>query len=175
MQRKNNNNDNIELEIRPVRPNDKGDNDVFKLDCREPDGSDPLDVHDFLKTKALDYHRGKISTVFLVKQNKRVVAFFTLSMTSLESSRFSDDVEDEDDNLEKNNLPKRYPAVLLGQMGVDKDFRKKGFGKMICKFCLGLSFVISERVACRYIVLVTNQDKANYYGTQMGVQAVPFF
>ena len=52
-------------------------------------------------------------------------------MTSLESSRFSDDVEDEDDNLEKNNLPKRYPAVLLGQMGVDKDFRKKGFGKMI--------------------------------------------
>ncbi|HEX9678941.1 GNAT family N-acetyltransferase, partial [Nitrososphaera sp.] len=99
---------------------------------------------------------------FIVKQHKRVLAFFTLSMSALESNRLEDG-----DKLE-NYIPIKYPAVLLGQMGVDKQFRGLGIGRLICNFCVGLAAIISERVACRYITLQTNPDKIKYYKEKCG-------
>jgi hypothetical protein len=74
------------LEIRTLKPND----DVSKLDCTEDDGSDPLGVQNYLRTKAVAYNDGRVSAIFIVKQDKRVLAFFTLSMTSLESNSLAE-------------------------------------------------------------------------------------
>jgi hypothetical protein len=60
-----------QLEFRPIEPND----DVTKLDCTKEDGSDPLKVDDYLKTKARPYHNGKASTVYIVKQVKESLRF----------------------------------------------------------------------------------------------------
>lgn len=141
------------IKIRPITPKD----DISKLDCTEKDSSDPLGVQDYLRTKAMDYHKGRVSVVFVVKQHKRVLAFFTLSMSALESSRL-----EVNDKL-ANYTPIKYPAVLLGQMGVDKDYRGLGLGQLICNFCVGLAAIVGERVACRYIILQTSRDKVRYY------------
>ncbi len=58
---------------------------------------------------------------------------------------------------------KWYPAVELGQMGVDKSYRGKGLGQLICNYCIGLALTVGEQIACRYIVLRTNEDKSNLY------------
>src|SRR5919108_3004398 len=127
--------DRDRLEIRPIKPN----NDVSKLDCTEDDGSDPLGVQNYLTTKAVAYHEGRVSAVFIVKQDKRVLAFFTLSMTAIEK-----------EELEKADklggfVYRTYPAVLLGQLGVDKQYRIQGLGQLICDFCVGLAATISEQ------------------------------
>jgi predicted N-acetyltransferase YhbS len=58
---------------------------------------------------------------------------------------------------------KSYPAVHLGQMGVDKAYRGQKLGREICYYCIGFALTISEQIACRYIVLRTNQDKSKHY------------
>lgn len=146
------------IKIRPIKSKDN----ILKLDCTEKDWSDPLGVQSYLNTKALDYHKGGVSAIFVVKQHKRVLAFFTLSMSALESTRLGDD-----DKL-ANYTPITYPAVLLGQMGVDKGLRGQGLGQLICEFCVGLAATISERVACRYIILQTSHEKVGYYKEKCG-------
>ena len=81
--------------------------------------------------------------------------------------------------LESKELPEsdklggynaRYPAALLGQMGVGKEFRRQGLGQLICDYCIGLAEKISELIACRYIILQTNQDKVEFYREKCGFQ-----
>jgi hypothetical protein len=153
--------DHDRLEIRPIKPNE---DDISKLDCTEEDGTDPRKVQNFLRTEALDYHRGKASTVYIVKEQQRddILAFFALSMFGLEANRLG-----EDDKLASYDK-RSYPAVLLGQIGVDKAYREHKLGQEICKFCVGLAATISEQIACRYIVLETDEKMARYFNKKCG-------
>lgn len=131
--------------------------DIASLDFTEDDGADPLGVQEFASKKALDYHNNKLSTVRVVKYHGNVVAYFAVSMSAIS-------IEDLD-SIEKveKATPLRYPAMLIGQLGVDKKYRGKGIGKEICKFCLGLAQDIGDRIACRYVILQTNTNKTKIY------------
>jgi GNAT superfamily N-acetyltransferase len=48
-------------------------------------------------------------------------------------------------------------------MGVDKRFRNQGIGYWICQFCLGLAQEMGKKVACRYVILETDEQKSSYY------------
>ncbi|MEM3144231.1 MAG: GNAT family N-acetyltransferase [Candidatus Nitrosotenuis sp.] len=128
-----------------------------KLDLTEDDDSDPLGIHGFFHTDLEKYHNNKLSTVRLVKADGKVVGYFTVSMNAIELS-----ILDTDEKVSGTST-KKYPAMLLGRMGVDKKYRKKGIGDKICKFCQGLAAVTSESVACRYIMLHTTQNKVHFY------------
>ena len=39
-----------------------------------------------------------------------------------------------------------HPAMLLGQLGVDKKYRGKRIGSDICNFCLGLADVLGKQL-----------------------------
>jgi hypothetical protein len=45
------------LDICPI--NSEDEEGLSKLDCTESDGSDPLGVQEYLRSKALTYHREK--------------------------------------------------------------------------------------------------------------------
>ena len=53
-------------------------------------------------------------------------------------------------------------------MGVDKNSQGQGLGQLICDFCIGRALTLSKQIACRYIVLDTNEDKAGYYENKCG-------
>jgi GNAT superfamily N-acetyltransferase len=145
------------LDICPIKPEDE--QDLLKLDCTENNDSDPLEVQKYLRDNALVYHKGKASTVYRVKDERdgKIVAFFALSMTDIESKEF-----EETDRLDDFSH-KSYPAVHLGQMGVDKSCRGQGLGQLICDYCIGLALIVGEQIACRYIVLRTDEDKSKHY------------
>lgn len=159
MQRENNI-DFDRLEIRPIKLEE---DDISKLDCTEPDDSDPLGIQDYLKNKVRRYHREKTSTVYIVKQEDRILAFFTLSMAGLESKELPE-------SNKVGGYSARYPAVLLGQMGIDKALRRKGLGQLICDYCIGLAEEVSEHIACRYIILQTKQHNIDFYRQKCGFQ-----
>ncbi|CUR51337.1 putative acetyltransferase (GNAT) family protein [Nitrosotalea devaniterrae] len=131
--------------------------DISKLDFTEEDGTDPLLVDEFAKSKARSYHQNKLSTVRVVKYKDIVVGYFAVSMFSISVEQLATD--------EKVSVatPLRYPSMLLGQLGVDKKYRGNGIAKEICKFCLGLAQDVGEKVACRYIVLQTNEKRTKLY------------
>ncbi|MGH2611955.1 MAG: GNAT family N-acetyltransferase [Rhabdochlamydiaceae bacterium] len=131
--------------------------DLSRLDFTEIDGTDPLKVDEFAKIKARPYHQSRLSTVRVVKYEGKIVAYFAVSMFAISVEQL--------DKSEKVSeaTPIRYPAMLLGQLGVDKEYRKKGIAKEICRFCFGLAQDTGEQVACRYMVLQTNVEKTKLY------------
>lgn len=130
--------------------------DILVLDCTELDGTDPLGVQEFIKTKASTYKKNNLATLWLVKYREKTVAFFTLSMSSV-------GLDQVPRSRQVKEMTARYPALLIGQMGVDKRYRGRKIGDAICKHCIGLARKFNERVACSCITLQTTDDKASYY------------
>lgn len=138
--------------------------ELKSLDFTE-NGSDPLGVHDFAQTKAPSYNQNKLSTVWGVSRKGKVVGFFAVSMFSIQTKKL------ETTEHVSEALMISYPAVLLGQMGVDKKHRGQGIGKTIVNFCIGLAQEASHRIACRYVVLQTNQNKTTLYHKLQFIQS----
>jgi len=128
-----------------------------KLDLTEDDGTDPVEINRFYHKDLEKYHTGKLSTVRLARLGGKMVAYFTVSMNAIELS-----VLDKDEKV-LGTSTKKYPAMLLGRIGVDKKYRRRGVAKAICTFCQGLAAVTSESVACRYIMLHTPLNKVPVY------------
>lgn len=136
--------------------------DFTKLNCKENDGSDPLGVDDFIKNKAKLYRKNNLSTVYAVRYEDKIIAFFTISMSAISLEKLS-----EEDTV-SGYTPKSYPAMLLGNMGVDSEFQKKGVGKSICNFVVGLAQDITQRVACAVVRLQTDKSRFGYYEEKCG-------
>jgi hypothetical protein len=49
-----------------------------------------------------------------------------------------------------------YPALLLGQMGVDSDFTCGIIGEKICSFCRGIGQDLNEKASCAFLILQTS-------------------
>ncbi|MGI0021635.1 MAG: GNAT family N-acetyltransferase [Nitrososphaeraceae archaeon] len=128
------------------------------LDFTEQNGTDPLHIDQFFKNDLNTYMKSNLSRVWFVEENDKAIAYFTVSMSAIEIQKL-----DKLKEKVKGTTPTRYPAMLLGRMGVDKNHRGKQVGSSICKFCRGLAIFIGNRVACRYIILQTTQDKIPFY------------
>lgn len=143
----------MELDYDIISSNDN----LSILDFTESNGTDPLGVDEFARTKATKYHKNKISTVRVVRDKKEIVAYFTVSMSAI-----SVDILASEEKVE-GVTSIRYPAMLLGQLGVDKKYRGKGIGSEICNFCLGLADVLGKQIACRYVILQTSITRTTLY------------
>lgn len=133
-------------------------NPLLTLDFTEKNGSDKLEVQKFVQDKAQWYIKNKLATVWKVYDGKEnILGFFTTSMTAINLK----DLSFQDLVVHYNTI--RYPALLLGQMGIDKKYRGNGIGTMIIRFCVGLGLDVGKRVACRYLVIQTDKDHLEYY------------
>ena len=131
--------------------------EIPKLDFTEDDKSDPLEIHKFYYEDLKRYQESKLSTVRFIKNKDAIVGYFTVSMNAIELDKL-----DKDEKV-KGTTPKKYPAMLIGRMGIDKKYRYKGLGSEICIFCRGLAIETSQKVACRYVILHTTEDKVPFY------------
>jgi hypothetical protein len=130
--------------------------DFSSLDFREDDNSDPLKVDEFIHKNPKHYVDNHVSTIFTVRHHKEIAAFFTVSMSSIRKK----DIELDD----KINVTfSDYPALLLGQIGVDKKFRGRGLGQYICKYCSGFGQRLNNDVACAFLILQTTKELAEKY------------
>ena len=131
--------------------------EIPKLDFTEDDKSDPLEIHKFYCEDLKRYQESKLSTVRFIQNKDVIVGYFTVSMNAIELDKLGKDEK------VKGTTPKKYPAMLIGRMGIDKKYRRKGIGSEICLFCRGLAIETSQKVACRYVILHTTEDKVPFY------------
>ena len=143
------------LKIREIEEND----DVSKLDFTDDDKTDPLEVNAFFHSpKANEYQKQKLTSIWVVFYQDKLVGCFTLSMSAVGIVKLSGE-----ELVVKAGEMKSYPAVLLGQFGVDKAFRHKGIGYWVCQHFTGLTRRLSKKIACRYIVLQTDENRTQLY------------
>lgn len=146
-----------DLDFGLLEPSD----DLAKLDCTEEDTSDPLHVNEFIHDHARLAHDSKLTAVYTVKYQRRLVACFTVSVFVIKAKKLSRE--------ERIRSPIRsYPAILLGQMCVDKAYRGGHIGMHMCTFALGIASNVGKRVGCMCLVIHTSQQKADYYKEKCG-------
>jgi len=61
------------------------------------------------------------------------------------------------------------PAVKIARLAVDSRFSKRGIGKLLVEFSLGIVLdEVCPRVGCRFVVADAKKDAVEYYADKCG-------
>ncbi len=101
---------------------------------------------------ALPNQERKLSNTytFNLQETNEILCFFTLSASQLntgDARLFGID---------------KVPIVLLGRLGVDKNYKYKNLGKVMIQIALDKSLAARNFVACRFLVVETSLDMKPY-------------
>jgi hypothetical protein len=121
------------LDFSPYSPLDN----FSQLDFTDRDGLDPLGVNEFIHDNPQYNVENNLSAIFSVRYENNLVAYFTLSMSIIQKRDMQPD-----DVINTTFHP--YPALLLGQLGVEKKYQGRGLGQYICKYCRGIGQELNE-------------------------------
>jgi GNAT superfamily N-acetyltransferase len=141
-----------------------------KLATCEPFVCNEDDLTDFFANDATKYHEKLLGKtyIFCLKENPQViVAAFTLSNDSI---RITNKLKDEDKEtfLHKTELDskglRRYPSVLIGRLGVNKEFENLGYGSAVISF-IKMWFLSENKTGCRFIIVdaYNNERTLHFY------------
>jgi GNAT superfamily N-acetyltransferase len=118
-------------------------------------GDDDLD--NFFNSDCFDYAKqllGKTYCYKLDSDNKTVVCAFTLANAGI---RVSDMPGSRKKKIEAD-IPhvkalKDYPAVLIGRLGVSKNFRSKHIGSDVLEYIKYWFFDTNNKTGCRFVIV----------------------
>ena len=110
---------------------------------------------------------GKTYLFCLKEQPETIVTAFSLSNDSIRlTNRITDEYKEQfldDTNLHDKSL-KRFPAVLIGRLGTNKDFAGQGYGTAIMDF-IKVLFRTNNRTGCRFLIVdaLNRPETLHYY------------
>lgn len=127
------------------------------------------DLDDFFKNDALLYTKallGKIYCYVLKEDPSVIVCAFTLSNDSIRVDALPNSRKKKvNSNLPREKQMRRYPAVLIGRLGVNVEFSGKGIGTELMDI-LKLWFTEPDnKTGCRFLAVDSYNCHAtlNYY------------
>ena len=124
----------------------------------EPFSCGNEDLDDFFSNNAVAYSKhllGKTYQFSLIDAPNTIACTFTLSNDSIRiTNKFHDDCKDKflnDTNLSEKGL-RRYPAVLIGRLGINVKFAGQGFGSTVLRFIKTL-VQTNMLTGCRFLIV----------------------
>ena len=115
------------------------------------------DLNDFLKTDALPDQKNLISKTHVCMYKNHVVGFITLLADTIQVKSI-----DEVDCVEGYGY-KKYPAIKLARLAVDKKFEKRGIGSFLLLVSIGKAISICDSIGCRYITVDSKKEAIRFY------------
>ncbi|MFY9225527.1 MAG: GNAT family N-acetyltransferase [Blastocatellia bacterium] len=117
------------------------------------------DVTNFLLQKALqDQEKNLSRTMVLINEvidPKRIIGYHTLIFAQVNQEHIPND---------KPTIKRPIPVILLGQLGIDKTFQKKGYGELLLMDAQARVDEISRKVGIRAMILdARNESLAKWY------------
>ncbi|MCF0225445.1 MAG: N-acetyltransferase [Fibrobacter sp.] len=122
--------------------------------------SNVKDIDEFFKSKAVQYEsellwKSYCLRTFQTNHKSKIVAAFTLSNAQIPSNEQT-----------QKNVSKRfrfYPAILIGQLGVDMHYSGNGVGSFILNFVKMFFLDPQNKSGCRFIIVDALADKIRFY------------
>ena len=142
----------VDLRQLTVRKLDEGV-ELSDFDCSL---DDDLGLNEFIHEEAMQYQNESLGVTHLFYHQDCLVGYVTVAMGSI-------GVRETRLYLPFFGPKRRYPALLLGRLGVDNRYRNRNIGHCICLWSIGLAKELSKKVGCRFVVLMTNQSKVGFY------------
>jgi GNAT superfamily N-acetyltransferase len=115
------------------------------------------DLNEFFKDDCVNYSNellGKTYCFLLDNDLTKVVCAFTVSNDSIKTNLLA--------KSKKNKISRpipnikrtiSYPAVLIGRLGVSKDFKRQGIGTELMNFIKGWFIDEKNKTGCRFVVV----------------------
>jgi GNAT superfamily N-acetyltransferase len=130
-------------------------NDIKEFDC----GVNALNI--FITKNALNYQKAFASKTYLLKSNKKICGFYSISATIIEQNQV-------DIRWPKHPLP----AVLLGRLAVDKNYQGQGLGAVLFADACKKTISIAETIGCVGLITDAKDHNAIKFYTRFGM--LPF-
>ena len=127
------------------------------FDCGEDD------LNEFFLQDAKQYLKGLLAVTYIIEDDSRTVAFFSLSNDRISLS--------ESDKATwrriRSAFPHRkhrsdYPAVKIGRLGVDKNAQHRHIGTDILDF-VKQTFITSNRTGCCFVTVDALRSAIPFY------------
>lgn len=135
---------------RPLGPHQ----DVSQFSSGEP----ALD--DWLRSKAhLNEAKGGART-YVACVGKQVVGFYSLAASSIEKRRVSSRVG--------RGMPEPIPVILLGQLGVDTNFQRRGLGSRLLVDAMQRTLSAADLIGARAIIVQAIDERAGEFYRRFG-------
>ena len=133
------------------------------FDCGYPD------LNDFFANDCINYSDellGKTYCFLLDKDPHIAVCLFTVSNDSIKAHLLPKCIK----NKINRPIPNQkrfhsYPAVLIGRLGVNKDYKRQGIGKELMNFIKSWFVDIGNKTGCRFVVVdsYNENEPIKYY------------
>lgn len=152
----------VECDIIPATKEKLSQSKTFSCD------DDDLDEF-FAKDCLLNQQKllGKTYFFCLRSRPDTIVSAFSLSNDSIRlTNRITDEYKEQflDDTELHDKTMKRFPAVLMGRLGTNKEFAGKGYGSAMMDF-IKVLFRTNNRTGCRFLIVdaLNRPDTLHYY------------
>jgi len=111
------------------------------------------EIDSFLKDTALSNQKSKFSKTYIFKTEpeNKVIAYFSILASQLNTG-----------DARVFGLDK-IPVVLLGRLGVDRNYQENNIGKNLIKIALEKALEASNIIACRLLLIETSKEMKKYY------------
>lgn len=109
------------------------------------------ELNEFLYKRAEKNNEDLISKIYIYYDinNKKIFGFISLSAYQLNLS-----------DTEKFGISS-VPAVLLGRLAIDNDYRKKNLGENLIKYTCIIGKEVKKLVGCRLLIVEVNSGDIN--------------
>lgn len=129
------------------------------------------DLNDFFTNDAIAYERDLMGKTYCWLDNsndRRIVAMITLANASIQTTHMPNNPKRHlHKSIAYNKQGRTYPAVLIGRLGVDKDYQNAQFriGTQIMDFVKDWFISADNKTGCRFILVdaVNNPHTLRYY------------
>lgn len=137
------------------------DLDPRRLDG-QPDVAMPFDCgreeqNAYLREHAWDDQQNGFSVTWMAEVKGIIAGYVTLTMDGLELYGFE---------RPDGGRYKEYPAIKIGQLGVDKSFQGLHIGQYLIAFALIMATSMADQIGCRYLTVDAKRDVVDWYKAQ---------
>lgn len=135
--------------------------DTSQFDCSN------IALSDWLKKKAFKNQISGASRTFVVCENNRVIAYYSLAAGSIEHQYVSSRM--------KRNQPDPIPVVILARLAVDVIYQNQGLGLGMVKDAIQRILHASQSIGIRAILVHAIDDTAKaFYENKCGFTPTEF-
>lgn len=121
----------------------------------QPFSCSNADLDDFFCNDSILYSKkllGKSYTFRLRSNENKLVAIFTLSNDSIRIDDLPNARKQKMKHLVEHKPLRRYPAVLIGRLGINAEFANQGYGSAVMDFIKSW-FIKNNKTGCRFIMV----------------------
>lgn len=123
------------------------------------------DINNYLKTRiSQEIKNHSTNCFYLISENEKIIGYYTLTAAAINLSDIP--------NEYKLKLPKyqNVGCALLGRLGIDKNHKNKGFGKILIYDAMKRSFD-NDIMVTALIIDAKDENLAQYY-KKLGFQSL---